>query len=251
MTKKETVIRDSTSIKGSVEYGSFSEYTFIWANSSANMLAITLSEVSPSDSPIRLSVIDSTPYTQTTFSGYLSLYLVDGKISNRIRVSWSNENQVTAASGATFNKTNFNTGMIGKTASFVISVKSSLQTTNPTSSYSFDLMDAVVILLILSTVVLLTSTASYFVNRARRRRLNAMQELLPLPPPPEMFCYKIEFDNSNTQNQLPISIEYFNIGKTSFQATSFIILMPGTNHYIQNGDLPKFGVGTRFNRPHK
>jgi hypothetical protein len=147
-------------------------------------------------------------------------------------------------------RSQFNETLIGINATFSIGLVAVIE--SPPGN-AFDLMDGVIVFLIFSSVVLLTSTASYFINRAQhqRRRVQLRQiEMRNVPsyPPPEMHQYAFDLQNlDRKKNKFPISLELFDgHGQYKMQATSFVILMPGTSLYLAQGDLPKFGIGTRI-----
>jgi hypothetical protein len=72
-------------------------------------------------------------------------------------------------------------------------------------------------------------------------------ENLPSYPDPEMYQYAFDLTQKSNEKTVPISVERFEgHGPYQLQATSFAILLPGTNAYLSQGDLPKFGIGTRI-----
>ena len=177
-------------------------------------------------------------------------YIDANKKSNTIRISWDNDNRVTSSSP--FEKATYKNEQQGKSTAFTITVIGTMQTK---ANRGFDFMDAFVILLILSLATSISFFIHYCATRRQRarRRLEAISLEMRSPinyPSPILYTYTLDL-NRQTQANAPISMENFKGPWASeLIGFSYVILMPGVQECLCQGDLPHFGIGTRIVRGH-
>jgi hypothetical protein len=221
------------------------DYLFPWFNTTANTITVTLADFDRNPVVLRIAVIENIPVSAIDDGNLLTYRNPRTQNTSRIRISWNNNNGIRGLTSTD----SWDASLSNATVSFNVLLSA---TTQRTPDRTFDFLDGVIVFLIFSSVVMLTSGASYFINRAqqrRRRMILMMHELEAMPqyPPPNLYPFVLNLEESKMDKQVPMSIECFQGPfQKEMQATSFVVLMPGTPLYLAQGDLPKFGIGTRI-----
>jgi hypothetical protein len=231
----------------SVSYGSFTDVRYYWiSNVDSINVSINLDnggEIKLNDGILRMTAMLSHPQNPTTQTNPLSISKARTSGSfTIIRISWNN-NGTGGAEEA------FDTSSMSKKAVFSLNVQE--LETKSTSGSSFTFIDGVIIGLVFFSVVSVSSTVSFWLNRRIRRGQGVgipLSNLSKLYPTPIMYKYEMDLPECEFEGaRVPISYEEF-YGPSShkFISTSYFILLPGHERFLQNGDLPKFEVGTNI-----
>ena len=221
------MIKKGKSSTFSINSNEIKDFTYYWPETINNV------EVSL-DTRLELGVLENFPYNSTIVGGKLRVYKeYCAKDYIVIRV---------------YGDTSRTTGQPATPLDFSLMITES-ENVDLQDQYGW-LLDALVVTIIFAGILTFSSILSYVVNRhMQRRRMNQiqLQDLNShLYPTPELYSYQLQLNNLKAKNSVPISMEEFITLKTKFLAQNVLVVLPGAELYLKEGDLPKFEVGTRM-----
>lgn len=187
------------------------------------------------DTRLEFAVLEPFPYNQSIIGGSIKVYK-EYSAKDYIVIRVFGENSRT-------------TGQSTSTAiDFAISISES-ENSDALEAFGW-LLDALIVTIIFAGLLTVSSVLSYIVNRhMRRRRMDRIQLAdmnSHLYPTPELHSYQMQFNHDNSKPVVPISLEEFSCFHSKVVAMNVIIILPGSELYLQEGDLPRFEVGTRM-----
>ncbi|KAI8899059.1 hypothetical protein BC833DRAFT_395853 [Globomyces pollinis-pini] len=248
----------------SVKYGSYIDLSLDATAYQTNYITVSLTEnQNPlKDINLRLTVLNTIPYSTTILGKTLKLQEI--LLVYNIRVSWGNNNGLFVMDSL-MDQYDENSQWIDQTATFSIQVNLGAISPATPNIQNGSITDTLLILAIFAMFALSGGITIYSHIRRAMRLNRQRQEGIELneirAPIPDLYHYRLDiansrFDLSKTkQNTIPLSVE--NLGtlrglkETQMTAISVIILLPGTEKFLQQQLIPSFGIGTYISKVRK